>query len=854
MPVDAHKWASALSYGLDPFCSFRLVNKHSGKSLGLAEGAITNGSMVSQWSATASSSQQWLVVPTEDGEHYEILSRASGKCASVYQDSMSVGARLWVWDYGDDPSQQFDLVNAGAGWFKFKSVRTGLILEVAEASTGDNAVVQQGADSGAANQLWRFCPFQDAALACEDFNYPVGDLNWQNGGIGWNGGWINDGPSTARVAKGSLIGGAHVPPGYDARSSGNSAFIPNGERVGRYLDCSVDGNFNIHGYLNADGRIGRDGTTLYVSFLQQPSQTSLFYEFELNRSSRSAQHWTPADRIAGVGNDTSGDTVNLRAPAESFTAIGRGTTNANLYVLRIDFKPGNDDVRVYRNPTSETEPARPDLTLLGLADLSFDRISLAAFANGNTVKFDQIRMAASWRCALGPAPEFIVQSASNLVAYDAFRRATVSAHVLGGHDNLYYLLDGDTGLRVQLRQPVKLEPGDIVEIAGMFLNKDQFVNMIDVTVQRTGRARLPPARPLSSLSACGQTPWVSMEGILTGVKDDGREKSLQMHTGPKDFAARFPFGGFSGPVPWAAGSRLKLTGVYVRSPELPGNDENENSFELLLNSPAAIELIARPPWWTLRRVMIVLGVLAAGLALTLVWVRLLRRQVAQHALRLQREILERERVEQARIIEGERARISRDLHDDLGGILTQINMLATFPSGEKSERMQLIADKSHHMIAALDQVVWMTSPKEETLSSLTAYLSAYAKEFLAKSGIVCRIEAPISYPEEIISAEVRNNLFSAVKEAINNAVRHGKPSQLSMQFAVGADRFEVHICDNGCGFDPQGVQRGHGLANLQERMQKIRGACQIRSAAPGGTTVILQLPLDPGADKSDDDP
>ncbi|HEX4266018.1 MAG TPA: RICIN domain-containing protein [Verrucomicrobiae bacterium] len=838
MPEDAIKWSGALSYGLDSIAALRIVNKNSGKSLDLLAGGMTNGSAIGQSAYEAEEDQRWMVLPTEHRDHFKLISWKSGKCASVAFDSSLPGAQLWAWDYNNDSSQQFDLIDAGNGWFEIKNVRSKLVLEVAGGSTADAAVVQQNVDTTAANQLWRLYPYQPALLAFDNFDYPAGGLGGQNGGDGWNGGWFDAPYNGTGVSEDSLLGGTNVPVGYDARSSGNSAYLPNDKRVGRYLDCSASGMFGAYGFLDRDGRIGADGKTLYVSFLEQPAKTSLFYEFELNNGT---------ERIAGLGNDTHTDNVNLRAPAHSFTTIGSGNTNVNFYVMRIDFHSGNDDVRVYRNPTSDTEPEEPALILPDGADMSFNRVSLAAFANGNTARFDQIRIASSWQYAIAAAPEYSIRSSSNILTGDIFNRVRVSGQILGGGADGYYLLDGDTGLRVSLSRANRFEPGDVVVVAGLVERRGQIVDLIEAEARKTGHSPLPPPQPLELADSAHAGLWVTVEGILTGFKENGIESTMDLQVGSRQLKARIKPPSKT-QFDWPIGSRLRLSGIYIRD---PAESANEDAIELLLNSPDAVAVITRPPWWTLKRAMFAIGLLISGLALAFIWIRSLQRQVDLQTVRLRTEITQRERAERGRFIEEERSRISRDLHDDLGSILTQINMLTHFTPGIMAspdlmrERIHQISEKSHRMISALDEVVWMMNSRNESLSSLAAYVAAYAEDFLSKTNIVCRIEVPRSYPEKAVSADVRNNVFSSVKEAINNLVRHGKPGKVLLKISVLEDHLEIHIHDDGCGFDPQNVEQGNGLANLQHRMQRIGGTCEIQSSPLGGTTVILQLPIGP---------
>jgi fructan beta-fructosidase len=253
-------------------------------------------------------------------------------------------------------------------------------------------------------------------LGYEGFNYSAGvNLAALNGGIGWSNGWVDVyGGGGGTVSAGNLVAWANAPNGYDARSTGNSSFVSNNNRYGRWLDCSANGNFALFGLLDANGNIGADGTTIYVSFLQQPSSTSTFYEFEFHRGNLG-----DPGRIAGIGNDLNSTTVNFRAPDTTQTPIGPGSTNVNFYVVRIDFQPGNDDVYVYRNPTGSSESDnQPTLTMLGVADMSFNGISLAAFFNNVTsfscvtVKHDEIRLGLTWSDVLGGPPEFVLQPAN----------------------------------------------------------------------------------------------------------------------------------------------------------------------------------------------------------------------------------------------------------------------------------------------------------------------------------------------------------------------------------------------------------------------------------------------------------
>ncbi|WP_035602829.1 immunoglobulin domain-containing protein [Haloferula sp. BvORR071] len=264
---------------------------------------------------------------------------------------------------------------------------------------------------------------QAAQMAYEGFNYPTGtsNLSASYGGSGWNGTWATVNNGSADVTLGSMVAGANAPAGYDVRSIGNSCLLPNQRRVGRALDVSATGPFGSRGYRDANGRIGADGKTVYISFVQQANGTSAYYEFELHRGDLG-----DGGRIGGIGNDQGGDNVNLRAPNGTHTVIGAGNTGVNFYVMRIDFKAGNDDVYVYRNPISLTEPGVPTLTKLGAADMSFDGISFGAFNNGRTIAHDEVRLGESWADVVVPSNAQPVITQQPRAASKSFTGGTVT--------------------------------------------------------------------------------------------------------------------------------------------------------------------------------------------------------------------------------------------------------------------------------------------------------------------------------------------------------------------------------------------------------------------------------------------
>ena len=433
--------------------------------------------------------------------------------------------------------------------------------------------------------------------------------------------------------------------------------------------------------------------------------------------------------------------------------------------------------------------------------------------------------------------------------FDTFRRVKVRGQIVHSSPDICYLMDGDTGFRFRLAQPSKFDPGDEVEVVGLVELGEASPVLRQAVANKTGHKSLPEPRKLSvnSLSNNYDSTLVSVEGTLVDVQNRGAELALEVQVGVKSFIARLDSKWLPYPL-WDIGSRLRLTGTFcaLDGDRLAGRDVN--SFELLLNSPEDVQVMARPQWWTLRRLLAAVICLLAGLTLAFVWIALLRHQVERRTRQLGREITERERAEKSRAIEHERSRIARDLHDDLGSTLTEISMMATVGPGLQigSEaiiaRLREIAEKSRSMVSALDGVVWVVNSKNDTLSSLIEYLASYAEEFLVKAQVSCRVEIPKIYTDRIIAAEIRHDVMLAVKEALNNAVRHGHPNEVLLRIIITEENLDFLIQDDGDGFDPAQV-KGSGLVNLEQRMSKLSGSCWIESSAGEGTSVFLQLAL-----------
>jgi signal transduction histidine kinase len=299
---------------------------------------------------------------------------------------------------------------------------------------------------------------------------------------------------------------------------------------------------------------------------------------------------------------------------------------------------------------------------------------------------------------------------------------------------------------------------------------------------------------------------------------------------------------------------LALTGAYAPQGTRAGGG-TVTGFQLLLHSPADIRVLATPPWWTLKRVLVLAGTLAVLLLAVLAWNKQLQRKVQERSRQLEAEIRNRQQAELKSVAEAERSRIARDLHDELGTGLAEVNLLASTALGQvrepeqKDTRFRVIAEKARALISGLDVIVWAIDPRRNSLQSFADYVGRYASELFSASGIVCRFKIPIECDAVTLTEAARHSLFLAVKEALNNVIRHASATEVELGISRPGDQLQVVISDNGRGFDWTTIRRGNGLANLRERLEGLNGQCQIDSQGGRGTTVrfIVPLPLDPSS-------
>ena len=215
--------------------------------------------------------------------------------------------------------------------------------------------------------------------------------------------------------------------------------------------------------------------------------------------------------------------------------------------------------------------------------------------------------------------------------------------------------------------------------------------------------------------------------------------------------------------------------------------------------------------------------------------------------RLQRQLAA---LRQKEALEKERARIARDIHDQVGASLTQLSLLGELVESDKNDPEEVegharqIEQTALETTRALDEIVWTVNPSNDTLDGLITYVCKYAQEYLALAQLRYRLEVPAQLPGIPISPELRHNVFLAAKEAVNNVVKHSEATAAWLRLRVEPGRFTLEIEDNGHGLSPGAANKGrNGLRNMRKRLEDVGGEFVIGPGAEGGTRVSLTAPL-----------
>ena len=246
-----------------------------------------------------------------------------------------------------------------------------------------------------------------------------------------------------------------------------------------------------------------------------------------------------------------------------------------------------------------------------------------------------------------------------------------------------------------------------------------------------------------------------------------------------------------------------------------------------------------PPWWTSWWAYILYAVLTGGTGFVM---------YRNHILGLKR-IQAKQILMMLATQEDERKRISKDLHDDIGARLTNINILSALGQQtinnpqEALDYLKLISNEIQMSVEALDDIVWSIDIKNNSMEEFTDRIRRYTADVFDRTSIRYTIECEEQALNAKLSMGQPGDLFLVFKELINNIQKHAKATEVIIIIGVKDSHLLMQIKDNGKGFDPDLLTNRNGLKNIQQRMQKWEGSSSIQSSPGQGAMVIIILPV-----------
>ncbi|WP_375444644.1 two-component regulator propeller domain-containing protein [uncultured Fibrella sp.] len=232
----------------------------------------------------------------------------------------------------------------------------------------------------------------------------------------------------------------------------------------------------------------------------------------------------------------------------------------------------------------------------------------------------------------------------------------------------------------------------------------------------------------------------------------------------------------------------------------------------------------RPPWWETGWAYVVYTLFTASIVYAIIQYRV------------------RQGLERIRALEAIRTRISSDLHDDVGSILSglamQSQMIALTAGEDQKDPLNEISDMSHEAMDRMRDTVWAIDSRKDKYENLVDRMRAFAEKNLNLKQISHNFEIAVDDPRQFIDPQTRQNIYLIFKEAISNICKHSDARQVTIQFRQSKSGLYLLIHDNGSERKPTNSD-GLGLKNMAMRATQLGG--HLVANYDNGFTVELVL-------------
>ncbi len=401
-------------------------------------------------------------------------------------------------------------------------------------------------------------------------------------------------------------------------------------------------------------------------------------------------------------------------------------------------------------------------------------------------------------------------------------------------------------LRVLTEQDLPLEIGDRVDVVGFPAMGESAPILQDAVIHRLGLGQPPEPVEFDI-----DVPWEQYDGavVTTRAKLLNRQASTDgtrflLQRGDLIFDATLQPGSAEdhlASIP--LNSEVRITGIcLVRS---GGLWRIPQSFRMLLRSTQDVRVLKTPSWWNLRHTLWVLGVTAAILFIVMAWVVVLGRR-----LREQMAVI-RQKLRTGAVLE-ERNRIARELHDtleqELAGITMQLDLAVDcFQQAPRvtQQALETARNMSRHSMIEARRSVWDLRCQLLEDGDLVSALTQIVQPLAPPDRV--NIEVAIKGSPVRLPGPIEMNLLRIGQEAVANAVKHGKATQVAIELRYAPTSACLQVSDNGQGFAAsEGSRAGHfGLLDMRERAQSMGSELKVQSEPGRGTRISVEVLVNP---------
>ena len=208
------------------------------------------------------------------------------------------------------------------------------------------------------------------------------------------------------------------------------------------------------------------------------------------------------------------------------------------------------------------------------------------------------------------------------------------------------------------------------------------------------------------------------------------------------------------------------------------------------------------------------------------------------------------------IVEKERKRIARDLHDTVSQELFAANMILSGVAGNVD---QLDRESLHQQLQGISDILDTAQkdlrilllhlrPTELENRTLVEGMEVIIRELTDKSDM----EVHFSHRVEKLPKQIEEHIFRIVQEIINNTLRHAQASRLDIYLQQTQTELKLKVSDNGVGFDAEALgELSYGLKNIEDRVHDMAGTIKILTAPKKGVSIEISVPLLEGVKHED---